>query len=195
MYALGEHGNFFGIEIHNRFLNAYFKFGLDKYIRHEVTRESVSSGRAHQLEIEIESDHILFKFDEKTENFLMISNTLIIDGPLIIGGLYPNHTRAHIPPYFYSGILSNGFVGCIHDLEINGKYLNLQQAALNEGVSGVGTDMCVQMPNQCDIGHCMNDGLCNEGWNRFKCDCSATGYNGPICNQRKKTIFIEKIFF
>lgn len=187
--------DFFSLEIHNRFLNAYFNLGTS-YIRHEVVHEHVSSGKSHQISIEINDKYAIFKFDQKPETSIRLDSAegdvLDLEGPLIIGGLYPNHTTSpasnpslRIPPYFYSGMLGNGYVGCIQDVEINGQYVNLTHYATLEGVSGVNTEMCSPMPNQCDIGHCLNDGICMEGWNRFVCDCSATGFNGPICNQRK----------
>ncbi len=196
--------DFFSLEIHNRFLNAYFNLGTS-YIRHEIVHEHVSSGKSHQISVEINDNHALFKFDQRPETSIRLSNTpnevLELMGPLIIGGIYPNHIMPassnpsiKIPPYFYSGMLGNGFVGCIQDVEVNGQYVNLTQFALLEAVSGVNSEMCTPMPNQCDIGNCMNDGICLEGWNRFFCDCSATGFNGPICNQRKFYLIFFNIF-
>jgi neurexin len=192
--------DFFALEIHNRFLNAYFNMG-NNYIRHEIVHEHVSSGKSHQITVEINDKYAVFRFDQKPETSIRLdqlggNETMDLTGPLIIGGLYPNHTvepfsnpSKKIPPYFYSGMLGHGYVGCIQDAEVNGQYVNLTKYATQEGVSGVNTDMCAPMPNQCDMGHCMNDGVCMEGWNRFYCDCAATGFNGPICNQRKLTFF------
>ena len=142
---------------------------------------------------------IFFRFDQKPETSIRLETGddnlvehLNLLGPLILGGIYPNHTVSSksnpsqiMPPYFYSAMLNHGYVGCMQDVEINGQLVNLSQFAKQEAVAGINTDMCSPMPNQCDIGHCLNDGVCNEGWNRFVCDCSATGFNGPICNQRK----------
>lgn len=193
--------DFFSLEIHNRFLNAYFNLGTS-YIRHEVVHEHVSSGKPHQISVEINENYAIFKFDQKPETSVRIDNNstnkLDLEGPLIIGGIYPNHTVAplsnpslNIPPYFYSGMLGHGYVGCIQGVEINGQSINLTHFAALAKVGGISTEMCTPMPNQCDIGHCLNEGLCMEGWNRFFCDCSATGFNGPICNQRK----FKKLYF
>ena len=189
------HRDFFSLEIHNRFLNAYFNLG-SSYIRHEIVHEPVSSGKPHQISVEINDKHAIFKFDQRPETSIKIDSSsddsLDLIGPLIIGGIYPNHTAPlasnpslRIPPYFYSGMLGHGYVGCMQDVEINGQFINLTHHAAVEKVSGISTDMCTPMPNQCDIGQCMNDGICMEGWNRFVCDCSSTGFNGPVCNQRK----------
>jgi len=86
-------------------------------------------------------------------------------------------------------MLGHGFVGCIQEVEVNGRMVNLTHFARVEKLSGVSADMYTPMPSQCEIGHCMNDGVCMEGWNRFVCDCTATGFNGPVCNQRKTCCF------
>ena len=31
---------------------------------------------------------------------------------------------------------------------------------------------------------CLHSGVCHERWNRFVCDCSATGHRGPVCMLR-----------
>lgn len=192
-YLQSMHRDFFALEIHNRFLNAYINYGSN-YYRHEVVHEHVSSGKQHQIQVEFHGGYVTFKFDQKPPSTIKIDNgngLLELEGPLIIGGIYPNHTSnslsspsRHLPPYFLSGMLNHGYVGCIHDVIINGEYVNLTHYASLESISGISTEICSAMPNQCTIGHCMNGGICSEGWNRFICDCSSTGYNGPICNQR-----------
>jgi neurexin len=200
--------DFFSLEIHNRFLNAYFNLGTS-YIRHEIVNEHVSTGKTHQITVQINEKHATFKFDQRAETTIRIDaspdDKLDLTSPLIIGGLYSKHRSPlgsnpsqFIPPYFYSGMLEHGFVGCIQEVEVNGQFINLTHYAKQEGVSGLSTEMCTQMPNQCEIGNCMNDGVCLEGWNRFVCDCSSTGFNGPICNQRKLTnlyIHFFNLFF
>lgn len=44
--------------------------------------------------------------------------------------------------------------------------------------------------NQCGgaISPCQNNGVCNEGWNRPLCDCSATLYTGPTCGRESQTL-------
>lgn len=181
--------DFFALEIHNRLLNAYFNFG-SKYTRFEIVKEHVSNGKPHHVSVEIHQKFIVFKFDHTTERILNLDNTasesLDLQSPLIIGGLHPAHKKSSgLPPYFFSGMLGHGFVGCVQEVEVNGQLVNLTEFASLEGVSGLSAGMCAPMPDQCEIGHCMNDGVCVEGWNRFYCDCSSTGFGGPICNQRK----------
>jgi leucine-rich repeat transmembrane neuronal protein 1/2 len=165
-------------------------------MRHEIINQHVSDGKSHQVTVELNEKMAIFRFDQQPEKIVNLelgnnsNEKLELVGPLIIGGIYPNHTAPaavnpslKIPPYFYSGMLGHGYVGCIQDVEINGKQVNLTHFATKEGVSGISTDICAPMPDQCDFGNCLNEGVCMEGWNRFYCDCSSTGFNGPICNQ------------
>jgi neurexin len=197
--------DFFALELHNRFLNAYINYGK-VYYRHEVVHEHVSSGRSHQLTVDFDDKYVTFKFDQQAETMLKIDSfdgRLDLDGPLVIGGVYPKHRAktlsnpsTSIPPYFYSGMLNHGYVGCIQDVVINNQYVNLTYFANSEQVSGISRDSCNPMPNQCETEteQCLNGGTCLDGWNRFICDCSSTGFNGPICNQRMFILFFL-IFF
>lgn len=49
---------------------------------------------------------------------------------------------------------------------------------------------CHVQTNQCGgaIPPCQNNGICNEGWNRPLCDCSATLYTGPTCGRESSTL-------
>lgn len=55
--------DFFALEIHNRFLLAYFNLGgsTPTYIRHEIVHEPVSTGRAHHLNVEINDNYASFR--------------------------------------------------------------------------------------------------------------------------------------
>ena len=72
--------------------------------------------------------------------------------------------------------------------QINESPVDISSSAHQRGVRDVGS-YCHAMPVQCTSGRCMHDGRCSEGWNRFNCDCSQTGYVGPVCNKRKLQIF------
>ena len=192
-YLMSLNRDFFALEIHNRFLYLYLNFG-STYLRLEVAHEHVSSGKSHQVQVEFNNNFVTYKFEQKPPKTIKIESgdrALALEEPLVIGGVHPKHIGApftnpskHLPPYFLSGILNHGYVGCVHDVVINGDFVNLTYYATLESVSGISADMCSAMPNQCNYGHCMNGGVCLEGWNRFLCDCSSTGFNGPVCSQR-----------
>lgn len=60
-FPLSYKRDFFALEIHNRFLLAYFNLGSN-YIRHEVVHEHVSSGKSHQISVELNDQYALFRF-------------------------------------------------------------------------------------------------------------------------------------
>uniref|UniRef100_A0A3Q2R3U4 EGF-like domain-containing protein n=1 Tax=Fundulus heteroclitus TaxID=8078 RepID=A0A3Q2R3U4_FUNHE len=51
--------------------------------------------------------------------------------------------------------------------------------------------------HRCSSAPCGNGGLCKEGWNRYICDCTGTGFLGTNCeigkhndkNRKRKTIY------
>lgn len=49
---------------------------------------------------------------------------------------------------------------------------------------------CHVQTNQCGgtVSPCQNNGVCNEGWNRPICDCSATSFSGPTCGRELVTL-------
>ena len=118
---------------------------------------------------------------------------------LVVGGIHPSHRTPSsgvvlLPAYFYAGMLeAAGFVGCLNELEINGRSVNMSRYLTADAWPawplGVTTDTCyAPLANQCDVAHCLNEGVCVSGWNRYTCDCAATGFNGPTCNQRKSIL-------
>ena len=103
---------------------------------------------------------------------------------------------------------SDGFVGCMRALVLNGVNIDLQvlfffvkshcrfhdfhkfsffyqgEAVKTDkygktyGVYGVG----IGCTGKCDpVNPCMNGGVCKEGYDHFDCDCRWTPFKGPIC--------------
>ncbi|XP_045493580.1 protocadherin-like wing polarity protein stan [Colias croceus] len=93
---------------------------------------------------------------------------LDLTGPLQIGGL-PN-----IPSSFQ--VKNKDFVGCIADLYIDHKFIDLNSYVADNGtVAG-----CPQKRSQCSSAPCYNGAACRDLWDTFLCDC-AEGYTGKDC--------------
>ena len=79
---------------------------------------------------------------------------------------------------------SDGFVGCMRALVLNGVNIDLQGEAVKTdkygktyGVYGVG----IGCTGKCDpVNPCMNGGVCKEGYDHFDCDCRWTPFKGTI---------------
>ena len=44
---------------------------------------------------------------------------------------------------------------------------------------------CHIMPPKCPERPCMHGGSCEEGWNRYICQCQDTSFTGPTCGKRE----------
>ncbi|XP_055330929.1 neurexin-4-like [Paramacrobiotus metropolitanus] len=73
--------------------------------------------------------------------------------------------------------LSGGFVGCLRSLFVNGLQYNLRLIA-ELGAYGL-LPGCV---GKCDKSPCMNNGVCQERYDSYKCDCRFTAFRGPLCS-------------
>uniref|UniRef100_A0A182NV34 Protocadherin-like wing polarity protein stan n=1 Tax=Anopheles dirus TaxID=7168 RepID=A0A182NV34_9DIPT len=94
-----------------------------------------------------------------------------LTGPLQIGGL------PKIPAYFQ--IRSHSFIGCISDLHIDQRYVDLGAYIADNGtVAG-----CPQKAASCASEPCFNGGTCREGWGEgWECDCP-DGFTGNACQE------------
>ena len=63
----------------------------------------------------------------------------------------------------------------------NWYFINVELNFVYFFVSGSIRSSCHKMPDQCHDRPCMHGGNCTEGWNRYICDCSQTGFSGPAC--------------
>jgi len=112
------------------------------------------------------------------------------EGLVIIDGAQKTHVPEPVGPVrpfkltspLYVGATkdwSDGFVGCLRALVLNGVPVDLVAEATKHpwglyGVSVGCTGKCAQNP-------CKNNGQCIEGYDSFKCNCRWTPFKGPIC--------------
>uniref|UniRef100_A0A336MVD4 CSON001872 protein n=1 Tax=Culicoides sonorensis TaxID=179676 RepID=A0A336MVD4_CULSO len=95
---------------------------------------------------------------------------LDLTGPLQIGGL------PRIPAHFQ--IQSQDYVGCISDLQIDQKLVDLNTYVADNGtIAG-----CPQKNSACDSDPCYNGGSCIEGFGVYRCECPE-GFSGNSCQE------------
>ncbi|OWA52160.1 Neurexin-4 [Hypsibius exemplaris] len=73
--------------------------------------------------------------------------------------------------------LSNGFVGCLRTLMVNGIMFDLKYL-VQKGTYGIVAG-CL---GKCDSSPCFNGGICQERYDQYKCDCRFTAFRGPLCS-------------
>ncbi|KAM4722755.1 cadherin EGF LAG seven-pass G-type receptor 3 [Rhinophrynus dorsalis] len=94
--------------------------------------------------------------------------SLDLTGPLLLGGV-PN-----LPENF--PVAHREFIGCMKDLYIDSKKIDLASYIANNGTSAG----CHAKHSFCDSSPCNNGGRCSETWGTFTCDCPL-GFGGKDC--------------
>uniref|UniRef100_A0A8C6MG79 Cadherin EGF LAG seven-pass G-type receptor 3 n=1 Tax=Nothobranchius furzeri TaxID=105023 RepID=A0A8C6MG79_NOTFU len=95
--------------------------------------------------------------------------SLDLTGPLFLGGV-PN-----VPDNFPFG--TRDFVGCMKDLHVDNKALDLAGFIANNGT----LPGCSAKQSFCKSNPCQNGGTCRVSWETFACDCPI-GYGGKDCS-------------
>lgn len=70
---------------------------------------------------------------------------------------------------------TDGFVGCIRKLQVNGKVHNLKKA------SELAQEVVPGCSGHCSVTPCLFGGKCIEGYKDFSCNCSVTHAEGENC--------------
>ncbi|KAH8382007.1 hypothetical protein KR009_001358 [Drosophila setifemur] len=112
---------------------------------------------------------------------------LELDGHMYLGGVGPAYNSVAWPAAIWTATLRQGFVGCLRDLVLSGKAIDIAAFARVQDSASVKPSCHVQS-NVCNGSPCLNGGSCLEGWNRPICDCSATLYGGPTCGRELATL-------
>ncbi|XP_021246872.1 neurexin-1 isoform X28 [Numida meleagris] len=115
------------------------------------------------------------------------SEILDLDDDLYLGGLPENKAGLVFPTEVWTALLNYGYVGCIRDLFIDGQSKDIRQMAEIQSTAGVKPSCSRETAKPCISNPCKNNGVCRDGWNRYVCDCSGTGYLGRSC-EREATI-------
>ncbi|XP_027995756.1 neurexin-1 isoform X18 [Eptesicus fuscus] len=115
------------------------------------------------------------------------SEILDLDDELYLGGLPENKAGLVFPTEVWTALLNYGYVGCIRDLFIDGQSKDIRQMAEVQSTAGVKPSCSRETAKPCLSNPCKNNGMCRDGWNRYVCDCSGTGYLGRSC-EREATV-------
>ncbi|XP_006888184.1 PREDICTED: cadherin EGF LAG seven-pass G-type receptor 1 [Elephantulus edwardii] len=96
--------------------------------------------------------------------------SLDLTGPLLLGGV-PN-----LPEDF--PVHSRQFVGCMRNLSIDGKTMDMAGFIANNGT----TAGCAAQRNFCEGAWCQNGGTCVNKWDTYLCSCPLR-FGGKNCEQ------------
>ena len=100
-------------------------------------------------------------------------SSLDLGGPLYLGGLRQSDLKINFP------VSSQQFHGCLRDVTVNGKLLDLASSANRS--SGIHFGSCPALGRFCNSSVlCQNGGQCIDVWDTYYCQCRH-GYGGRHC--------------
>ncbi|KAK3105727.1 hypothetical protein FSP39_004342 [Pinctada imbricata] len=129
----------------------------------EVTR-SFSDGLWHRFSIEI--------------NPSMVNVTVDRNSKVSMRNL---DFRAGSDYYLGGADVGIGFRGCMREISIDDQPVDLNALGVSEMV-GVQIGTCGLL-DRCTPNPCENDGICDQDWETFRCDCQNSGYTGEVCHR------------
>ncbi|XP_055677367.1 neurexin-1 isoform X2 [Lutzomyia longipalpis] len=180
----------FAVELLNGHIYIHVDLGSGA-VKVRASRRRVDDGVWHELTLRRSGREGKVSVDGMWNEFRTPgdSTQLELDSPLYIGGTGPAYASINWPPAVWTATLRQGYVGCLRDLVLNGKPIDIAAFARQQDSAAV-KPSCHVVASQCggSVSPCQNGGSCSEGWNRPLCDCSATLYTGPTCGRESATL-------
>ncbi|XP_070578769.1 neurexin-3-like isoform X11 [Ptychodera flava] len=193
MYNNGEKAmsDFFAMELLDGYLNMILDLGSGA-IKLKCHPNTLNDGQWHSVKVEKNKKQGTVQVDEGVTPFFVSGDNerLDLEGNFFIGGTDTSLEAEKLPREMWSGMLGHGFVGCMRDMVMNRRSVDLAEIARSKSVPDVGL-YCTDQPAQCENQPCRNGGICSEGWNRFICDCSNTRYTGDTCYEDAATLSFD----
>uniref|UniRef100_A0A3B5AK44 Neurexin 3b n=1 Tax=Stegastes partitus TaxID=144197 RepID=A0A3B5AK44_9TELE len=185
--AKGQKNNkvdFFAVELLDGGLYLLLDMGSGT-IKVKATQAKVNDGAWHHVDIQRDGRSGIISVNSRRTPFTASGENEILDleGDLYLGGLPDNRVGLVLPTELWTAMLNYGYVGCVRDLFIDGRSKDIRQIAQSQNMTGIKSSCSKVTGKQCDSNPCKNSGACKEGWNRFICDCTGTGYWDSTCER------------
>ncbi|XP_056872589.1 neurexin 3b isoform X20 [Takifugu flavidus] len=176
--------DFFAVELLDGGLYLLLDMGSGT-IKVKATQTKVNDGTWHHVDIQRDGRSGIISVNSRRTPFTASGENEILDleGDLYLGGLPDNRAGLVLPTELWTAMLNYGYVGCVRDLFIDGRSKDIRQIAQSQNMTGIKSSCNKLTGKQCDSNPCKNNGVCKEGWNRFICDCTGTGYWDFSCDK------------
>ncbi|XP_038666463.1 neurexin 1a isoform X38 [Scyliorhinus canicula] len=176
--------DFFAIEMLDGHLYLLLDMGSGA-IKTKATQKKVNDGDWYHVDFQRDGRSGTITINSKRSPYMAHgeSEILDLDDDLYLGGLPENKAALIFPTEVWTALLNYGYVGCIRDLFIDGQSKDIRRMAEVQNVAGVKPSCAKELPKQCLSDPCRNSGICREGWNRYICDCSGSGFLGRSCEK------------
>ncbi|XP_005938745.1 neurexin 3a isoform X1 [Haplochromis burtoni] len=176
--------DFFAVELLDGSLYLLLDMGSGT-IKVKATQTKVNDGVWYHVDIQRDGRSGTISVNSRRTPFTASGESEILDleGDMYLGGLPTDRTNLILPTELWTAMLNYGYVGCIRDLFIDGRSKDIRQIAEAQNGAGIKPSCNKQPGKQCESYPCKNRGVCKEGWNRFICDCTGTGYWSRTCER------------
>ncbi|XP_070843185.1 neurexin 3b isoform X6 [Chaetodon trifascialis] len=176
--------DFFAVELLDGGLYLLLDMGSGT-IKVKATQAKVNDGAWHHVDIQRDGRSGIISVNSRRTPFTASGENEILDleGDLYLGGLPDNRVGLVLPTELWTAMLNYGYVGCVRDLFIDGRSKDIRQIAQSQNMTGIKSSCSKLTGKQCDSNPCKNNGACKEGWNRFICDCTGTGFWDNTCER------------
>ncbi|KAM6462040.1 neurexin 3 isoform 7-T8 [Liasis olivaceus] len=176
--------DFFAVELLDGNLYLLLDMGSGT-VKVKATQRKANDGEWYHVDIQRDGRSGTISVNSRRTPFTASGESEILDleGDMYLGGLPENRAGLVLPTELWTAMLNYGYVGCIRDLFIDGRSKNIRQLAEQQNAAGVKSSCIRVNTKQCDSYPCKNNAICKDGWNRFICDCTGTGYWGRTCER------------
>uniref|UniRef100_A0A674A2K9 Neurexin 3a n=1 Tax=Salmo trutta TaxID=8032 RepID=A0A674A2K9_SALTR len=176
--------DFFAVELLDGSLYLLLDMGSGT-IKVKATQNKVNDGAWYHVDIQRDGRSGTISVNSRRTPFMASgeSEILDLDGDMYLGGLPSDRANLILPTELWTAMLNYGYVGCVRDLFIDGRSKDIRQIAEAQNGAGIKPSCNKVVGKQCESYPCKNRGVCKEGWNRFICDCTGTGYWSRTCER------------
>ncbi|XP_078516118.1 neurexin 3 isoform X12 [Lissotriton helveticus] len=181
--------DFFAVELLDGSLYLLLDMGSGT-IKVKATSKKANDGEWYHVDIQRDGRSGTISVNSKRTPFMASGESEILDleGDMYLGGLPEDRGALILPTELWTAMLNYGYVGCIRDLFIDGRSKNIRQLAEAQNAAGVKSSCSRLSSKQCDSYPCKNNAVCKDGWNRFVCDCTGTGFWGRTCEREASVL-------
>ncbi|KAJ8270012.1 hypothetical protein GJAV_G00109310 [Gymnothorax javanicus] len=176
--------DFFAVELLDGSLYLLLDMGSGT-IKVKATQTKVNDGAWYHVDVQRDGRSGTIAVNSRRTPFTASGESEILDleGEMYLGGLPESRAGLVLPTELWTAVLGYGFVGCVRDLFIDGRSKDIRQIAESQNGSGIKPSCSRVSGKQCEGHPCKNKGVCKEGWNRFVCDCTGTGFWSRTCEK------------
>uniref|UniRef100_A0A6Q2YQ95 Neurexin 3a n=1 Tax=Esox lucius TaxID=8010 RepID=A0A6Q2YQ95_ESOLU len=176
--------DFFAVELLDGSLYLLLDMGSGT-IKVKATQNKVNDGAWYHVDIQRDGRSGTISVNSRRTPFTASGESEILDleGDMYLGGLPSDRSNLILPTELWTAMLNYGYVGCVRDLFIDGRSKDIRQIAEAQNGAGIKPSCNKAVGKQCESYPCKNRGVCKEGWNRFICDCTGTGYWSRTCER------------